>query len=208
MEHDCPLPVIRFLRSSHWNNVRWHGTTFRWHPDSAAPPIMGLVLDNRDAATALFRTWKDLSGNQDSFEELRVTIIEGELSGVVPGYFVHLCPDPDNTMAHATADDMIIELQQFGQYYRTNKMDYLPGSPPMLVRFREEYNKHGEFMLAPVIKREDGQFYVDAELGIIKREIYFMNTQEVAAKLKAKGFDLELILKLRRQQAGRPPPFA
>jgi hypothetical protein len=169
---------------------------------------MGLVLDNRDAATALFRTWIEMSGNQDSFEDLRVTIIDGELPGVVPGYIVHLCPDPDNTMAHATAEDMIIEPQQLGQYYRTNKMNYLPGSPPMLERFREEYNKHGEFMLAPVIKREDGQFYVDAELGIIKREIHFMNTREFTSKLRANGFDLESILKLFGQESDKPPPFA
>ena len=188
---DTNFPAVNFLACDEWNDVNWSGTTFRWHPTGEAPPIMGLVFENASAGRAIFREWTDLAGNQDSFEELRVTIVEGEFPETKPGYIVHFCPDPQNTLAHATADGVVFDIEQFSFLCRANKMDFLQDSPPMLQSFKQEFAKHGEYLLAPVTKGHDGQSYVDVELGIIKNKIEFMTVDEITAEMKAQGFDIE-----------------
>jgi len=165
--------------------------TRRVKPRREAPPVMGLVFDNALAGEAIFRNWTKCADNRDVHEELRITIVEGEFTNSRPGYIVHLCPDPQNTLAHAT-----------GSLCRANKMDFLPDIPPMLERFKQEYAKHREFLLAPVTKRADGQMYFDVELGIIKRKIEFMAAEDILAELKAQGVDIELIRKLMLEGEG------
>ena len=43
----------------------------------------------------------------------------------------------------------------------------------MLARFKEEFEKHKEFLLAPTIHRADGNLYMEPMLGIIKNVIFF-----------------------------------
>ena len=201
---DIDLPVIRFLGNDVWEDVDWSGTAFRWHSTSEAPPVMGLVFENASAARSLFSDWIALAGNQDLYEELRVTIVEGELGDARPGYIVHLCPDPENTLAHATAEGVVFDVEQFAGLCRAQKMDFLADAPPMLARFKAEYAKHGEFLLAPVIKRKDGRPYFDVNLGIIKRKIHFLAAEDILAELKAQGLDVELIAKLMLERGEGP----
>jgi len=49
----------------------------------------------------------------------------------------------------------------------------------MLQQFKAEYEKHTEYLLAPVTRRPDGQLWFDIELGIVKRTIHFYNTDEI-----------------------------
>jgi len=190
------LPAVRFLASDEWRNVEWSGTTFRCHPTSEAPPVMGLVFDNALAGEAIFRNWTKCADNRDVHEELRITIVEGEFTNSRPGYIVHLCPDPQNTLAHATAEGIVFDVEQFGSLCRANRMDFLPDIPPMLERFKQEYAKHREFLLAPVTERDDGQMYFDVQSGIVKKKIEFMAAEDILAELKAQGVDIELIRKL------------
>ena len=150
---EVDLPALGFLGSVAWHEAQWSGTTFRWHPTSEAPPVMGLVFENATAARTIFSEWIALAGNQDQYEELRVSIVEGDLGNTKPGYIVHLCPDPENMLAHATAEGVTFDIEQFGGLCRANKMDFLADTPPMLERFKQEYAKHGEFLLAPVTRR-------------------------------------------------------
>jgi len=99
-------------------------------------------------------------------------------------------------------DTIVFDVEQFGSLCRANKMDFLPDIPPMLERFKQEYAKHREFLLAPVTKRADGQMYFDVELGIIKRKIEFMAAEDILAELKAQGVDIELIRKLMLEGEG------
>jgi hypothetical protein len=65
------IPSIRLLQHVGWRDAKWNGTTFRWHPQSSGPPIMGLVFENADAGRAIFRQWVDACGNADPDELLR-----------------------------------------------------------------------------------------------------------------------------------------
>ncbi len=198
---DINLPAIRFLGCDRWGETGWSGTTFRWHPAGEAPPVMGLVFDDDSAGQSIFNEWVALAGNQDPYEELRVTIIEGEIADTQPEYIVLLCPDPANTLVHATAEGASFDIEQISGLCRANKMDFLPDSPPMLPRFKEECAKHGEFLLAPVTRRDDGQMYFDVNLGIVKKKIEFRSVEGILAELKGQGIDVEAIAKMLAEQA-------
>lgn len=134
---------------------------------------MGLVFADPTKGVELFRGWIDDWGNVDEDDEIRVAVIEGDIAGQAPGYTVRISPaheaDPGSDVASPTA----------GQIQR---MHPLPGAgaPDMLSRFKQEYLRHGEFLLAPVIER-DGQLWFDVENGIVKRRLELRDAAEIAA---------------------------
>jgi len=181
MTDEIEQPIIRFISSPAWVEAGWSATTFRWHPQSEAPPVMGIVFDNAEVGRGIFRDFCKYYNHTDRFEELRISIIEGSLPRQRPGYSVHLCPDPESLQAHATAEDIVLsgDPKLTWRVDRWNRMYPVPGSPPLLPRFKEEYNKHKEFLLAPVTRRADGQNYVDVDCWIIKNCITFRSLSEI-----------------------------
>jgi hypothetical protein len=173
------MPVASFTTSPLWREARWRATTFRWHRESIAPPKMGLVFENAEAGKELFRKLERAYNHIDRFEELRISIIEGSPLGQQPGYTVHICPDPDALAMHATGEDIVLDTELTIRLGRWNRMYPIPGAPPLLPRFKEEFAKHGEFLLAPVTRGADGQNYFSSELGFIKHSIEFRDLSEI-----------------------------
>jgi len=65
---DIPLNAViaaKFISSELWDAANWKATTFKWHPSSAAPPIMGIVFQNSIHAYELFGLWNESNGNDD-----------------------------------------------------------------------------------------------------------------------------------------------
>lgn len=172
-------PIAGFTTSPLWIEAGWSSTTFRWHPTSAAPPVMGIVFSNAEKGRELFRGLIEEFGNADEAEELRVSIIEGDVPGQRPGYSVHIGPDPDALRALGTFEDVIVDHTTLLMLGQLNRMYPIPGQPNLLQRFKLEFAKHKEFLLAPVTRRADGQLWVDVELGIIKKSIHFRDLADI-----------------------------
>lgn len=49
----------------------------------------------------------------------------------------------------------------------------------MLAGFKRDYLRHGEFLLAPVVQRDDDQFWFNIEAGIIKRKFHLRHASEI-----------------------------
>lgn len=165
--------VVRFVNSPLWDNAAWVATTFRWHPASEAPPILGLIFADAPSGEELFRQWVSECGNADELEELRVSIIEGDITGQFAGYSIHISPDPESILIRATAMGVVLDSRPLVWTGRVNRMRSLHGAPAMLPRFKDEFAKHKEFLLAPVTQRADGQFWFNVNLGIVKSRIHF-----------------------------------
>lgn len=180
--HVRTMPAAIFTTHWLWSEAQWSATTFKWHPTSEAPPILGLVFENAEAGREIFRESERQMNHADTFEEIRVSIIEGAVPGQEhrPGYTVHLCPDPEALAAHATMDDLVLDPRIVPFLGQWNRMYPVPGEPAMLPRFKQEFARHGEFLLAPVTRHPDGQLYVDYQLGIIKNSILFRDLSEIA----------------------------
>lgn len=173
------IPIVKFTTSPLWRQARWRAMTFRWHPTGEASPKIGLCFENAEAGKALFRILEDAYNHEDRFEELRISIIEGSLPGQQPGYTVHICPDPDALAMFATGDEIVIDAQLASRLGRWNRMYPIPGAAPLLPRFKEEYAKRGQFLLAPVTPGPDGLNYFDSTLGLIKNNIEFRSLSEI-----------------------------
>src|SRR5207245_6765272 len=53
--HEKLLPAAMWMLDPLWLLSGWSATTFRWHPRSEQPPVMGLVFENGEAGKKLFR---------------------------------------------------------------------------------------------------------------------------------------------------------
>ena len=173
------IKALQFVANDSWVNALWSATAFRWHPQSKAPPVMGLVFDDAVAGQRIFCDWAEEHGSADPLDEIRVAIVEGDVEGLRPGYTVHLSGDVEGILARATAEGVVVPNGQLPWMSRMNRMHPVPGSPPMLARFKEEFAMHREYMLAPVTRRGDGQLWFDVELGIVKHQVHFRHVSEI-----------------------------
>lgn len=172
-------PVTRFTMSTLWAEARWASTTFQWHPTSEAPPIMGIVFENAEKGKELFRTFAKTCNHSDRFEELRISIIEGSPEGQQAGYSVHIGPEMEMLQAMATAEDIEITNATMPFFGQVQRMYRIHGQPNLLARFKQEYEKHKQFLLAPVVKRADGQLWCEHMLGIEKSLVTFRNLSDI-----------------------------
>jgi hypothetical protein len=117
----------------------------------------------------------------DLLDEIRISIIEGQVQGenARPGYSIHISPDPDAVLGRATMNDLVMDSKLLPLFGHWNRHYPVPGNPSLLNRFKQEYERHGEFMLAPVVRRNDGQDYMDYRLGIVKKRIQFRNLSDI-----------------------------
>lgn len=180
-QHGSAMPAAGFTTHPLWAEARWSATAFRWHPASEAPPIMGIVFDNAVVGKELFRQAAEAMCHRDEFEEIRVSIIEGATPGQEhrPGYTIHICPDPESLAARATVEDVVLDPSIVPFLGQWNRHYPVPGSPKMLPKFKMEFQKHREFLLAPAVRRQDGQLWFEPELGIVKTVILFRNLSEI-----------------------------
>jgi hypothetical protein len=167
----------QLINVSLWKAANWCATTFQFHKTSECPPVMGLVFENIEKGREIFAEWVSRFGHVDLFEEIRISIIEGTLPGQPPGYAVHICPDPVGIAAKATSDDIVLE-QNMSYLGRMNWMYPIAGFLPLLPRFKVEYQRHKEFLLAPVTQR-DGKMWMDVNFGIIKTAVEFRNVNDI-----------------------------
>ncbi|MCA9110529.1 MAG: hypothetical protein KDA52_11300 [Planctomycetaceae bacterium] len=180
-KHVSSMPAAQFATHPLWADAQWCATTFQWHPMSEAPPLMGLVFENEEAGLDIFRSIEDSMNHEDRFEEIRISIIEGAVSGQEhrPGYSVHLCADPEALEAHATFDEFVVDRTIVPFLGQWNRHYPIPGQPSLLAKFKEEFEKHQEFMLAPTVLKDDGNRYMVPELGIIKNLIHFRQLSDI-----------------------------
>jgi transcription elongation factor Elf1 len=181
-QHVQAMPAAQFATHPLWAQANWSATTYQWHPTSSAPPLMGIVFENTEAGLQIFRDAQREMNHEDRFEEIRIAIIEGEIEWQAhrPGYSIHLCADPDALAGHATMADFVVDPQVLPFLGQWNRHYPIPNTPSLLDRFKQEFSRHQEFMLAPTILRSDGQRYMVHELGIIKSAIQFRKLEDIA----------------------------
>jgi hypothetical protein len=182
-QHVKAMPAAAFATHPLWDEANWSASTYQWHPTSDAPPIMGLVFENVEAGLEIFREAERQMHHEDQFDEIRISIIEGAVPGQEnrPGYSVHLCADPDALCTHATLEEFVVDPNIVPFLGQWNRHYPIPGTPLLLPRFKQEFDTHKEFMLAPTVRRASGKLYMKPELGIIKKAIVFRKLSDITS---------------------------
>lgn len=163
-------PAKQFVSDTLWCQALWLATTYRWHPSSEFPPILGLIFTNWPAGVQLFRTWTDSHGNADPQDDIRVAIIEGDIDGQAPGYSIRI------SAAQADWEQVHMNRPAVSHWQR---MHPLPENPDMLQDFKREYLKHGEFLLCPIVLHDNDELHFNVQAGIIKRECVFREASDI-----------------------------
>lgn len=159
-----------------WNKAKWSATFFSYQEGN--PPVLGLAYEDEEAARKIFEEWHERYGENDEFEELRISIIEGDIDGEEDGYSVHIGFDPDEAIKRYKSagyeydDDLLMMIS------RINRMTPPPESNN-LEMFKELYRQYKTYYLAPGIISEDGKKLKPLyELGIFKGKVLFRHVSE------------------------------
>jgi hypothetical protein len=167
-----------------WNAAKWSGTFMMVY--EGGPPVLGLAFLNEQAARRIFEQWHVRYGDNDAFEELRVSIIEGDIKGEEPGYSVHIGTDFDNLIKrykHAGLDvnpsaDMFMSID------RIHRMNPSPGSQNLRM-FKEAYRLRKNYLLVPGVLNPNTTVPTIAavkpmiEWGILKNVVHFRDVDEI-----------------------------
>ena len=154
--------AARFCSHPLWSEAVWLGTTFKLAPNNDAPPVMAIMFGDYRLGVNLFRIWVDDWGNFDENNAIRISLVEGDIASQDSGYSVHISPQD------VTAG--------YGQWQRMYPLGLFPD---MLEPFKASFEKHQEFMLAPVVRHDDNLAYVNANAGIISRDLKLRDASEI-----------------------------
>jgi hypothetical protein len=160
-----------------WNKANWRSTVFMLAQNT--PPILGLGFANEAAARQIFRDWMERYGSRDEFEELRVSIVEGDIPGRGPGYSVHVGSDVENVFRRYKQLGLMTDGDLLVASSRINRMN-APNSPN-LASFKDAYRAFKTYYLAPVIVDQAGVKVLKPILDtkILKGKIYFRHVNEI-----------------------------
>jgi hypothetical protein len=176
---DLSMYVTGPINVDLWNEARWRGTIFLFFEN--APPALGLAFRNEKAARQIFEDWHKRYGQGDKFEELRISIIEGEITGEQPGYTVHVSVDFENTVRRYRASGLTIDVENsmFAMISRINRMNPAPGSKN-LGYFKDAYRHYKTYTLIPaILSSDDSSAKPILDLGIFKNTIHFRQASDI-----------------------------
>jgi len=123
-------------------------------------------------AEEIFRDWCLRTGPVDTNEEIRISIIEGDIPGQDPGYWVHLGSSKESLFAGAATDKAVMS------FTRRLKMEGPPS--PNLARFKRSFTAGPRryYLMAATMGANgielNGQYYIE------KRHILFRHVSEIA----------------------------
>lgn len=123
-----------------WNQAGWGGTLYGW--SGSAPPFMGLMFQNMEAASRIFAEWSARFGQADKDDDLRIAIITGISKANPTHYAVIVGPNIDRI------EKTLGTSKTFVLVSRVNRMS--PETNKNLDAFLKEFDKYGAFYLMPV----------------------------------------------------------
>lgn len=163
-----------------WDQAKWNGTVYMYSTSGDEPPWLGFLFENEDAAAEIFKGWHKRLGEADEYNELRISIIEGDIPGEEKGYTVAITSNVINTYNRAEKQGIELPKPYVFILSRTNRMNPAPDSVN-LDTFKEQFNRFGSYFLVPCIK-DNRQFVPVSKLRLHKRTINFRNTAEITSK--------------------------
>ena len=179
-----PLPVVpetKLLFSTiidglQWKDAGWKSMLYAWESEDAIP-LLGIVFENEGKAIEIFEYLRQRIGGRDFYEELRISIIEGDLPGEDPGYTVLVATDVRQIMKRVKegkAESNFRFAAQFGIMHRFHPK---PGSVH-LQNFKRIYSRHMEYLLVPAVSHS-GELSILDDYAIRKNVLHLRTVDEL-----------------------------
>lgn len=160
-----------------WNEARWRATIFAEGHDYM--PLLGLAFEDEAKGIQIFKEWRERLGGRDEEEELRVSIIEGDIEGQDPGYTVHVGPNPEILVKRMGELGLDVDEHLLTMVSRLNRMNPRPDSTG-LAHFKGLCARQDSYLLSPAwISPDQEQFKVIPGPAILKRVIHFRDVADI-----------------------------
>ncbi|MCG8405484.1 MAG: hypothetical protein MI923_09830 [Phycisphaerales bacterium] len=180
-----------------WDKADWLGMGFVIQPNRA--PFLGLLFQNSDVAQTIFSQWRKVFGEEDAYEILRISIIEGDIPGEDSGYSVLVGSNPMNLIQLEQNKGRVFDPRFFltvSQIHRVNP----DATSRNLELFKESYRNHGHYFLMPMLRQPRGLGFFE-NLQIKKHKINLMRVEEL------KENDVEHIVLRRTKDPATAQPI-
>lgn len=173
------LYMVNFINSDWWNKAGWTGVVYMHDKYGIDFPSLCFWYKNEEYGKKIFSQWLDRFTKVDQFEELRISIVEGDIKGKEKGYSVYVGGDADKVIKRAEAKGIDIPERYVLVDGRTHRMN--PDSNVNLDNFKLGFKHFGRFRIMPIFKI-NGQFVPHFDLAIEKKEIHFRNAKDIGPK--------------------------
>jgi hypothetical protein len=172
--------VHLFIDLKDWSVAHWSATGFLYDPAdrSPLPPSIAFAFRNFDVGKKIFDGWLQRIGHFDTYEELRVSIIEGPVPTAPTGYSVLITSNPLSTIKRKQAEDPAFNPVRFVRTSRLNRMTPAPGSPHLRF-FKKHLARVRRYRLIPAHFDGQGIRALDESRYIEKRELNVFHSSQV-----------------------------
>lgn len=158
---------VSVIRQHLWDEAGWSGVVYMYSPYN--PPVMAFLFKNEDIAQAIFKDWKEIFGNEDKNETIRVSMVRG------------ISVDNPNWYSIVITTDLERLKLPKGTVINVSRVHTLtPDSTKNLDGFVKGFKEFGVYLLAPAIFDETKPYpRVLFDLGIVKRNFIDKQAWEV-----------------------------
>lgn len=175
------LFVTGFVDVELWDKAKWKGIGFVHDVAEREPPTMALLFSDGEAAVNIFKGWVKRLGEYDSDDELRISIVEGDVEGQEFGYFVHIGTNLQNVRRHVRRTHPELETELMLVVSRIHRMNPARDSIN-LAFFKRRFGQFGSYSLIPGILRADGRVTTIDGIRILKKSIEFREYRDIRSK--------------------------
>lgn len=173
---DKIMYVTSFIDTALWDKATWMGIAIL--SDKKSAPYLGLLFTDRESAIKIFEQWIDRLGHIDKYEEIRISVIEGDIPKQEHGYTIHITTNQENLISKCRELGKSEEEVLFAIISRYRRMPTEKGNRN-IANFRDEFEKFLSYKIIPVIMSKtnlDPLFDYEIE----KTEILFRQVDEIA----------------------------
>lgn len=166
-----------------WELANWYMVAYLIPQVDDIPPYLLIVFKNFEIGVEIFKDLINVIGSTDPNDELRISIIEGDVPKQPHGYFVHITQNIDVTLKRLKDTNKIDNIDLYMTTARFHRMN--TDSSERLNQFKEAYLKHGGYLLAPAERVEDENgkgFRYHPDYAIEKKSIHFIDYDKINEK--------------------------
>jgi hypothetical protein len=182
-EKEEKLLIQSFIDVPLWDRAGWGGLCFVRPPRRKLPPLLGLMFRDIEVGKQIFQQWKEtLGGDEDKYDELKISIIEGEIPNQEAGYSVVITSDLAQTEIRAKAQGQEFDYTKFFTFSRIHRMNPSADSKN-LENFKADLSEaNGAYILSPTTfmpSNFEKDVFQYGDFGFGKRRISFMNVADI-----------------------------
>ena len=171
------LSVTSMIDLDAWDNAVWRGAGFVL----GYMPLPALLLPfvNEKYAIKIFEDWIATVGKDDKNEDIRIALVEGDVPGEPPGYYVVVGNNIDEAVKRAAASGTSIDelmILNVSRIIRANPNDNFQ----VFNYFKEAYHEYGEYLLMPAVLDEcTGNIKPLPHYGIHKKQLIYRHISDI-----------------------------